>query len=70
MEKFEQFKNKKILITGGTSGLGEALTDALVSMGAQVGIVARGRSGLEKMKARHTSLGIIQADVGRKMTFI
>ena len=54
------WKNKKVLITGGTSGLGLALTEILIARGAQVAIVAR------KIPANKTPAALIQGDVSDK----
>lgn len=44
------FKNKVIIITGGSSGLGKALAKRLVAQGAHVALVARDKSKLEDVK--------------------
>lgn len=44
------FKDKVIIITGGSSGLGKALATRLVAQGAHVGLVARDKRKLEDVK--------------------
>jgi 3-dehydrosphinganine reductase len=44
------FKDKVIIITGGSSGLGKALAKRLVAQGAHVGLVARDKRKLEDVK--------------------
>lgn len=64
------FKDKKILITGGSSGIGLALARALVAQGARVAITGRRRDALEKAVAElgGAAAGVtgIAADVGTK----
>lgn len=59
---------KRTLITGGTSGLGQALTLELLARGARVAIVARGQTGLAATAraAQSENLIGIQADVASK----
>ena len=62
-------KDKVIIITGGTSGLGRATAEALVSQGASVIIVgrdrARGESAVDQIKTRTSdgSIAYSQADL-------
>ncbi|RLD24388.1 MAG: short-chain dehydrogenase, partial [Bacteroidetes bacterium] len=44
-----KLKNSKILITGGSSGLGKAMAVALVEQGANVVITGRDKEKLEKV---------------------
>ena len=60
MKNFD-FQGLRVLITGGTSGLGKALAEALALRGAQVVIVAR-HTAPEPMRGVH----FIQADVSKK----
>ncbi|OLS16706.1 MAG: 2-(R)-hydroxypropyl-CoM dehydrogenase [Candidatus Heimdallarchaeota archaeon LC_3] len=57
------WKNKKVLITGGTAGLGKSLTEQLLKLGAEVAIVARNKSNLNELKEKYPNLIIISADV-------
>lgn len=62
----EYWNNQRIVITGGTSGLGKALALALDSIGAKVVIVARNQERLEHMVA-DTTIHPIQGDVANKL---
>ncbi|MGL5838744.1 MAG: SDR family NAD(P)-dependent oxidoreductase [Sphingorhabdus sp.] len=54
---------KKAVVTGGSKGLGEAIVLALAESGAKVTAIARDRTGLEAIAARHDNIDIWQADV-------
>jgi NAD(P)-dependent dehydrogenase (short-subunit alcohol dehydrogenase family) len=58
-------KNKKVLITGGTSGLGRAMALELSARGARVAIVARNPKALDEMEETHGVI-TIQGDVAAK----
>src|SRR6187402_2376871 len=59
-------RGRRVAITGGTSGLGRALVDALVARGAQVAFVARSRDGVERTaRAVPVAYGIV-GDIARK----
>ncbi len=60
------WKEKRVLITGGTSGLGEALARQLHAAGAAVAIVARSRAGLERIAGQVPGVAVIEADVADK----
>tara|TARA_B100001287_G_C22515192_1_gene450147 strand:+ start:125 stop:829 length:705 start_codon:yes stop_codon:yes gene_type:complete len=51
-----QLKDKNILITGGTSGIGKRTAEILVSKGAKVLITGRSTERLEKMKVNSNIL--------------
>lgn len=51
------FANKTVLITGASSGIGEALTRALAKQGARVGITARRTDLLEQLAQQVRSAG-------------
>jgi NAD(P)-dependent dehydrogenase (short-subunit alcohol dehydrogenase family) len=55
-------KDKNVVVTGGSRGLGLGLVEALVAHGARVTVVARESDALESV---HTRLGVavIPADV-------
>lgn len=62
-----EWKNAKVVVTGATSGLGLALTRALVERGAKVGVVARTREKVLALEAEHPQqiVGVV-GDVGAK----
>jgi NAD(P)-dependent dehydrogenase (short-subunit alcohol dehydrogenase family) len=55
-------KDKKVVVTGGSRGLGLGLVEALVMHGANVTVVARDADGLESVRAR-LGVAAISADV-------
>jgi NAD(P)-dependent dehydrogenase (short-subunit alcohol dehydrogenase family) len=55
----------RVVVTGGTSGLGLALVQALTVRGARVAFVARTGSAVERAAARTGAAGIV-GDVGKK----
>jgi len=55
-------KDKKIVVTGGSRGLGLGLVEALVACGARVTVVARGADALASVRAR-LGVATISADV-------
>lgn len=59
MKTKEFWENKGVLITGGTSGLGLALREQLLGLGARVAVVAR-KAGSD------TDANLIQADISDK----
>ena len=58
--------NRRIAITGGTSGLGLALVRELTARGARVAFVARHREGVERVSREHPGTVGIVGDVSRK----
>lgn len=61
-----EFKNKKILVTGGSAGIGKAIIKELLKNGAQdIAVVGRKEETLEKLKEEIPSANflLIQADV-------
>ena len=64
-------KGKTVVITGGTSGIGEVAAEALAKMGARIILVARSKSGAEATLARlhesgpHVTHSIYFADLPR-----
>lgn len=63
----ESLRNKTVLITGGSSGIGKATAIRLAQMGAQVALSARNRDALEQVRKEiHTAGGaalVAPADV-------
>lgn len=55
-------KNKNVVVTGGSRGLGLGLVEALVAHGAKVTVVARDADALEAVRAR-LGVATISADV-------
>src|ERR1700730_9106574 len=55
-------KDKNVVVTGGSRGLGLGLVEALVAHGATVTVVARGADALESVRAR-LGVATIAADV-------
>lgn len=69
---FWTLKEKKALVTGGTKGIGAAITEELVSLGAEVLVVARNIENLEKFSSQEKFRGKvtgISADVSRNEDF-
>jgi NAD(P)-dependent dehydrogenase (short-subunit alcohol dehydrogenase family) len=61
-----QFKGLRVAVTGGTSGLGLALVDALHRAGAQVAFVARDAHRVSAVALRRPGTHGIAADVSKK----
>lgn len=55
-------KDKNVVVTGGSRGLGLGVVEALVAQGARVTVVARGAEALEAVRAR-LGVATISADV-------
>src|SRR6478672_2194239 len=55
-------KDKHVVVTGGSRGLGLGLVEALVAHGAKVTVVARGLDALEAVRAR-LGVATVCADV-------
>jgi NAD(P)-dependent dehydrogenase (short-subunit alcohol dehydrogenase family) len=55
-------KDKTIVVTGGSRGLGLGLVEALVAQGARVSVVARRSDALESVRSR-LGVAVIPADV-------
>jgi NAD(P)-dependent dehydrogenase (short-subunit alcohol dehydrogenase family) len=62
----DPFAGLRVAITGGTSGLGLALVRELLGRGAQVGFVARGRAGVERVAQELRGAHGIVGDVSKK----
>jgi uncharacterized oxidoreductase len=59
-----ELKNKRVLITGGSSGIGLALAHALIARGARVFITGRRESVLDEALRSLDSAKGVRADVG------
>ncbi|MGH9673426.1 MAG: SDR family NAD(P)-dependent oxidoreductase [Bryobacteraceae bacterium] len=60
------FRDLRVAVTGGTSGLGQALVREMVGRGAQVAFVARRREGVELVVREHPGVHGIVGDVSNK----
>lgn len=56
-------KDKKVLITGGSKGIGLACAKSFIAEGARVALVSRSQANLEKAKASLRDAYIIAADL-------
>ncbi|MFZ4058317.1 MAG: SDR family oxidoreductase [Ferruginibacter sp.] len=63
----EFFKNKVIAITGGSEGIGKALIDALIPMGAKIATCGRSQDKLYNLQVQYSKhmLHTIVADVSK-----
>jgi NAD(P)-dependent dehydrogenase (short-subunit alcohol dehydrogenase family) len=66
MDNNNPFKGLRVAVTGGTSGLGLALVDALHAAGAQVAFVARDAHRVSAVALRRPGTHGIAGDVARK----
>lgn len=66
MNPLNAWKNKKVLITGGSSGLGKALALQLIEQGAKVAVLARTEKNLKALVQEYPSLITITGDVSQK----
>jgi short-subunit dehydrogenase len=59
------FKDKVVVVTGGTDGIGKALVDTLIGMGAKVATCGRNHDKLYQLQSQHPSahLHTMVADV-------
>ncbi len=64
------FRGRVVLLTGASSGIGQALALPLAAEGARLALVARDRDRLEEVRARCEALGaeaeVIPGDVGEE----
>lgn len=49
MNQIEYWKEKRVFITGGTSGLGRSLALTLIELGAKVAIMARHKDKVDEL---------------------
>ena len=63
----EFFKNKVIAITGGSEGIGKALVDALIPLGAKIATCGRNQDKLYSLQVQYSNqlLHTMVADVSR-----
>jgi NAD(P)-dependent dehydrogenase (short-subunit alcohol dehydrogenase family) len=66
MTQTNYWHHKKVVITGGTSGLGKALALQLLAQGARVAIIARTAAPLKALVQEHPALIALQGDVSVK----
>jgi len=59
-------KDLRVLVTGGSSGLGRALVKELASVGAKVVTFARGQDALKDLKTEIPGVSVFKADISRK----
>ncbi|HZW53289.1 MAG TPA: SDR family NAD(P)-dependent oxidoreductase [Candidatus Elarobacter sp.] len=59
-----KLRGKRVLITGGTSGIGLALVDELLRAGADVVVCGRDRGRLEALRAMRPAVSTVVADIG------
>jgi NADP-dependent 3-hydroxy acid dehydrogenase YdfG len=59
-------QNKVVVITGGSSGIGKALTDAALAQGARVAVCARNLNKLQALFPTSANLLCWQTDVSRE----
>ncbi|MDU8924936.1 SDR family oxidoreductase [Pasteurellaceae bacterium LIM206] len=61
-----RFNGKTVLVTGGGSGIGQAISLRLAGEGANVMITGRGEQALKDTAARHANLHYCVADITRE----
>lgn len=65
MEKLNQnmFETKKVVLTGGTEGIGRAIADDLLDEGHEIAICARTESKIKEIKKLHPDIHAKQVDL-------
>jgi NAD(P)-dependent dehydrogenase (short-subunit alcohol dehydrogenase family) len=66
--KNSYWKNKNIVITGGTSGLGKALSLKLSQAGANIVVVARRNNLIDELIKEDSKISAIKGDISKKDT--
>jgi NAD(P)-dependent dehydrogenase (short-subunit alcohol dehydrogenase family) len=61
-----EWSGRRVAVTGGTSGLGLALVEELLTRGAQVALVARGRQRVEQVVRAHPGAHGVVGDLSLK----
>lgn len=59
-------KNKHAVVTGGGTGIGLAITNALIHAGAEVTIMGRNKDRLNEVAVSHSNLHAVKCDVTNK----
>lgn len=54
---------KRVIVTGGVSGLGRALVDKLVALGAAVTVFDLNEAGLAELETAHPGVAVVACDV-------
>lgn len=64
----DYFKDKVVVVTGGTDGIGKALVDTLINMGAKVATCGRNHDKLYRLQAEYPSANLhtMVADVSNE----
>jgi len=66
IDTVDPFSGLRVVVTGGTSGLGLAFVKELVARGARVAFVARGREAVERLARAYPGTHGIVGDISQK----
>ena len=58
------FQNKVVVVTGGSDGIGKALIEALIPMGAKVATCGRSHDKIYKLQLENAQV-LLHAEIGR-----